>query len=91
MRKLDVVDEIASRMHISKGLSKKFLNTFCDVVSDGLKADGEVDLFGVMRFYISERKETMMPNPKTKEMVKVPETKIPRCKFSKALKRYLNE
>lgn len=85
MNKTDLVNAVAE-----KGLSKKDAETAVkavfDAVTDALAKGDKVQLVGFGTFEVRERAEREARNPQTKEVVKVPATKVPAFKAGAALK-----
>lgn len=85
MNKTDLVNAVAE-----KGLSKKDAETAVkavfEAVTDALAKGDKVQLVGFGTFEVRERAEREAHNPQTKEVIKVPATKVPAFKAGAALK-----
>ena len=80
MNKAELINAVAEKA----GLSKKDTET---VVNAGALADGDkVQLVGFGAFEVKSRAERTGRNPKTKEEIKIPASKVPVFKPGKALK-----
>lgn len=90
MKKIDVIDKLAIARDISKKEATEIVDTVLDIVKTGVKEDGEVDFYGFMKVSRIHKDATTARNVKTGEPVAVPEKEVPKAKFSKAFKDYLN-
>lgn len=90
MKKLDVIDKLAIVKEISKKEATEIVDTVLDIVKAGVKEDGEVDFYGFMKIRRVHKDATTARNVKTGEPVAVPEKEVPKAKFSKSFKDYLN-
>ena len=83
-------NELIAAMSEISGLSKKdcetALNAFTEAVEQALKAGDKVQLVGFGSFEIRARAARIGRNPKTKEEIKIPASKVPAFKPGKALK-----
>ena len=75
MNKAELINAAAEKA----GLSKK-------VISDCLAEGDKVQLVGFGAFEVKSRAERIGRNPKTKESIKIPASKVPVFKPGKALK-----
>ena len=89
MTKKDMVSAIAEKTGFSKKDCEIMLNAFMETVGQQLQAGNEVQLTGFGTFEVRTRAEHNALNPRTKEPITVPETKIPAFKAGKALKDML--
>lgn len=90
MKKIDVIEKLATAREISKKEATEIVDTVLDIVKTGVKEDGEVDFYGFMKVSRIHKDATTARNVKTGEPVAVPEKEVPKAKFSKAFKDYLN-
>ncbi len=86
MNKTDLVAEIANRTGLSKKDAEKALNATVDTITDALKKGDRVQLVGFGSFETKTRAARTGRNPKTKEMLEIPESTVPVFKPGKALK-----
>lgn len=91
MKKIDVVNKLAANMNITKKEASEFIDTFIDIVKLGIKEDGEIDFHGFAKFTKNHKEATIARSPKTGETVSVPAKDVPKVKFSKSFKDFLNE
>ena len=90
MNKTELVAAIAEQAGVSKKDAEKTLKAFTDVVADGLKKGGKVQLVGFGTFEVSERAAREGRNPQTGKAMKIKASKSPKFKAGKALKDSLN-
>ncbi len=73
MRKRDIVLKISQETRIKQGIVKKIVQRTFDTVFEALKSGKRIELrnFGV--FQVKKRKKRIGRNPKTGEVIPVPE------------------
>jgi len=86
MLKKDLVEKIADATGITKKLSVAALNAVLEAITDSLKAGEPVLLTGFGKFEVRTRRARKGINPKTMEVIQLPETIVPAFKAGKALK-----
>ena len=65
MNKADLVNLLATKMHITQCQSREFLNTFQEVLTEAMKKDSPVMLQGFGTFAPWVQKERSGRNPRT--------------------------
>jgi integration host factor subunit beta len=71
---------------------KTIINSFCESITKALKDKREIELRGFGTFFVKKIKEKYSArNPKTGELIYVPEKNKVRFKISKKLKKFINE
>ena len=90
MTKAEFVEAIAQDAGLSKAAAEKAVSAFVSVVTEALKEDEKVTLFGFGTFEVRERAAHFVRNPATGETIKIAASKVPAFKASKALKDALN-
>ncbi|OON97537.1 MAG: DNA-binding protein [Epulopiscium sp. Nele67-Bin005] len=90
MNKAELVAAMAEKAELSKKDTEKALKAFEEVVMEELKSGGKIQLVGFGTFEVTERKERIGRNPKTKVEIKIPASKAPKFKAGKALKDAVN-
>ena len=90
MTKAEFVEAIAQDAGLSKAAAEKAVSAFVSVVTEALKEDEKVTLFGFGTFEVRERAAHSGRNPATGETIKIAASKVPAFKTSKALKDALN-
>ena len=86
MNKADLVAAVAEKAGISKKDSEKAVNAAFDAITAALVAGDKVQLVGFGAFETKEREARMGRNPKTKEEIQIPASRVPAFKAGKALK-----
>ena len=93
MNKSELINAVAEKAALSKKDSEAAVAAALDAISAALDtiasplADGEeVRLVGFGTFEVKKREARTGRNPKTKEEIKIPATKVPAFKAGKALK-----
>ena len=90
MNKADLVAAVAEKTGISKKDSEKAVNAAFDAITAALVAGDKVQLVGFGAFETKERSARVGRNPKTKEEIQIPASRVPAFKAGKALKEALN-
>ena len=86
MNKAELINADAEKAGLSKKDTETVVNATIDVIA-GTLADGDkVQLVGFGAFEVKSRAERTGRNPKTKEEIKIPASKVPVFKAGKALK-----
>jgi len=88
--KADLVNAMAEKAGLNKADSEKALKAFTEVITDALKAGEKIALVGFGTFSVGERAARTGQNPRTKEKIEIPASKVPKFKAGKALKDALN-
>lgn len=86
MNKADLVTAVAEKTGISKKDSEKAVNAAFDAITEALAAGDKVQLVGFGAFEAKERSARIGRNPKTKEEIQIPASRVPAFKAGKALK-----
>ena len=86
MNKTELVAAVAEKAEISRKDAEKVLKAFTDVVTDELVKGEKVQMVGFGTFEVKRREARMGRNPKTKEAIPIPASKVPAFKPGKALK-----
>lgn len=86
MNKTELITAISEKSGLSKKDSEKALSAAIDSITDALKAGDKVALIGFGTFEVKERAARTGRNPRTKEAITIPATKLPQFKAGKALK-----
>ena len=86
MNKTELIAEIACKAGISKKDAEKALAATVDTITDsGVKGD-KVQLVGFGSFELKCRPARVGRNPKTKEAIEIPASRVPVFKAGKAFK-----
>ena len=86
MNKAELVAAVAEKTALSKKDSEKAVNAAFEAITEALVAGGKVQLVGFGSFETKERNARIGRNPRTKETIQIPATKLPAFKASKSLK-----
>ena len=86
MNKTELIAEVAKKCGISKKDAEKAVTTTFDTIADALSQGDKVQLVGFGSFEVKKRAERIGRNPKTKEAIQIPASKVPVFKAGKALK-----
>lgn len=86
MNKAELIAAVAEKTGLSKKDSEKAVNAAIDSIVDTLVAGEKVSIVGFGAFDVKERGVRIGRNPKTREEIEIPATKVPFFKAGKALK-----
>ena len=86
MNKAELIAEVAVKTGLSKKDSEKAVNAALDTITDSLVKGEKVQLVGFGAFEVKERGVRMGRNPKTKEEIEIPASRVPQFKAGKLLK-----
>ncbi len=86
MNKTELVSAVAAKAEISKKDAEKAVAAVIDAVVDTLKSGDKVQLVGFGTFEVRERNARTGLNPRTKEKIEIPASKLPVFKAGKAFK-----
>ena len=86
MNKAELIGAVALKTGLSKKDSEKAINATFDAITASLEAGEKVQLVGFGMFDVKERSARVGRNPKTKEAIEIPASRVPTFKAGKALK-----
>ena len=86
MNKAELVSAVAEKTGMSKKDSEKAVNAAFDTITEALAAGDKVQLVGFGAFEVKERGARIGRNPKTKEEIEIPASRVASFKVGKALK-----
>jgi DNA-binding protein HU-beta len=86
MNKAELINAVAEKAELSKKDSEAAINAAIDTIIAALAEGDKVQLVGFGAFEVKARAERIGRNPKTKESIKIPASKVPVFKAGKALK-----
>ncbi len=86
MNKADLINATAEKAGLSKKDAEKAVNAAIAIINDALIEGDKIQLVGFGAFEVKERKARIGRNPKTKESINIPASKVPVFKPGKALK-----
>ena len=86
MKKAELVAAVAEKTALSKKDSEKVVNAAFEAITEALVAGEKVQLVGFGSFETKERNARIGRNPRTKEEIEIPASRVPAFKAGKALK-----
>ena len=86
MNKAELINATAEKAGLSKKDTEAAINAAIDAISAALAQGDKVQLVGFGSFEVRARAARTGRNPKTKETIKIPASKVPAFKPGKALK-----
>ncbi|PKK40141.1 DNA-binding protein HBsu [Clostridiaceae bacterium JG1575] len=91
MNKAELITKIAESGNMTKKEAEVALNAFKDAVMGALEAGEKVQLVGFGTFEVRERAAREGRNPRTKETIRIPASKVPVFKPGKDFKGMVNK
>ena len=91
MKKQDIITSISESSKINKKKTKEILDLTFDFIKNELKSGEKVKISGFGAFEIMIRKSTRGINPKTKEVIEIPATKVIKFKPTQPLKEEIKK
>lgn len=91
MTKSDLIAAVATKLESSKKDSEKAVTAVLEAVTEALASGESVQLVGFGTFEVKERAERKGINPRTKEEITIPSSKLPSFKAGKALKEAVSK
>ena len=86
MNKAEVINAAAEKAGMSKKDTEAAVSAAVDVITEALSKGEKVQLVGFGSFEVKSRAARIGRNPRTKEQIAIPASKIPVFKAGKALK-----
>ena len=86
MNKTELVAAVAEKTAMSKKDSEKAVNALFEAVTEALVKGEKVQLVGFGTFDVKERAAHIGRNPRTKEAMEIPASRVAGFKVGKALK-----
>lgn len=86
MNKADLINAVAAKTEVSKKETEAVITATLDAITAAMQEGDKVQLVGFGSFEVKKRAERIGRNPKTKEEIKIPASKVPAFKAGKALK-----
>ena len=86
INKTELVAAVAAKAELSKKDAEAAVNAVFDSVKDALAEGDKVSLIGFGTFSVKTRAARTGLNPRTKETIEIPESKVPAFKAGSALK-----
>jgi DNA-binding protein HU-beta len=89
MNKTELISKIALNSGLSKKDSEKALTSALDAITEALNDGEKVQIVGFGIFDVKSRAARIGRNPKTKEAIQIPPSKVPQFKAGKAFKEII--
>ena len=86
MNKTELIAITAEQTGMTKKDTERCINAAIDAVTASLVKGEKVQLSGFGTFEIKDRESRLGRNPRTKEEIEIPATRVPQFKASKALR-----
>lgn len=86
MNKNELIAAVAERANLTKKDSEAAVSAMIEAITDALCEGDKVQLVGFGSFEVKKREARVGRNPKTKEPIEIPATKVPVFKAGKLLK-----
>ncbi len=91
MTKSDLVAAVATKLGSSKKDGERAVSAFIESVTEALANGESVQLVGFGTFEVKDRAARKGINPRTKEKIYIPASKLPAFKAGKALKEAVSK
>ena len=86
MNKTELIAAVAAKTGLTKKDAERVVSATFETVTETIKAGEKVSVSGFGIFEVKTREARVGRNPRTKEEIKIPATKLPAFKASKTLK-----
>ena len=86
MTKVELIAAVANEANLTKKDAEAAVNSALNAITNALKEGDKVQLVGFGSFEVKSRAARTGRNPRTKEVVEIPASKVPVFKAGKALK-----
>lgn len=86
MNKTELIAEVANKAGLSRKDAEKALDAVVETITEAVVKGDKVQLVGFGSFETKQREARTGRNPKTKETIEIPATRVPVFKAGKALK-----
>ena len=86
MNKAELIAAVAEKAGLSKKDAEKAVNSTFETITETLESGEKVQLVGFGVYDVKTRGVRVGRNPKTKEEIEIPATRVPTFKAGKALK-----
>ena len=86
MNKTELVAAVAEKIGMTKKDTERVINAAIDTITENLTKGEKVSLSGFGIFEVKDREARVGRNPRTKETIQIPATRMPVFKASKTLK-----
>ena len=86
MNKTELIAAVAEKTGMTKKDAERVINATLETLTASLVAGDKVQISGFGIFEVKAREARVGRNPRTKETIQIPATRLPAFKASKALK-----
>ena len=86
MNKTELIAAVAEKTGLTKKDAERVVSATFETVTETIKKGDKVSISGFGIFEVKTREARIGRNPRTKEEIKIPATKLPAFKASKTLK-----
>ena len=86
MNKTELIAAVAEKTGMTKKDAERVINATLETVTASMAAGDKVQISGFGIFEVKAREARVGRNPRTKETIQIPATRLPAFKASKALK-----
>ena len=86
MNKTELIAAVAAKTGLTKKDAERVINATVDTITESLVKGEKVQVFGFGIFEVKNREARVGRNPRTKESIQIPATRLPVFKAAKALK-----
>ena len=86
MNKSELIVALAQKADLTKKDAEKALAAVIDTITEAVSNGDKVQLVGFGSFEVKQREARVGRNPKTKEAIEIPATRVPVFKAGRALK-----
>ena len=91
MNKTELVAAVAEKTGLTKKDAERVISTTVETIIETLVKGEKVQISGFGNFEVKAREARVGRNPRTKETIQIPATRLPAFKASKALKDAISE
>ena len=86
MNKTELIAAVAEKTGMTKKDAERVINATVETITENLVKGDKVQVSGFGIFEVKAREARVGRNPRTKETIQIPATRLPAFKASKALK-----
>lgn len=86
MNKTELIAAVAAKAGLTKKDAERVVNATVETITETLVKGDKVNVSGFGIFEVKAREARVGRNPRTKETIQIPATRLPAFKASKALK-----
>ena len=86
MNKTELITAVAEKTGLTKKDAERVVNATIESITESLAKGDKVNVSGFGIFEVKAREARVGRNPRTKETIQIPATKLPAFKASKTLK-----